>query len=149
MELTQNEFGTNNSYRLHEILVCPTCEQAYENIYMGRNRIKPTFYDDFPKIHLAKIDCPICVESMQKFIKQKADPKYMEGYYVLAINCNKKLANIISKNIERDYPGVARIVETAKKNNRNRRFRVEIKNSYWIDCQIEVLKKANKKKYLV
>jgi len=149
MELTQNEFGTNNSYRLHEILVCPTCEQAYENIYMGRNRIKPTFYPDFPKIHLMKIDCPVCEDSMEKFTKQKADPKYMAGYSALAAYCNRTLAETISQNIERDYPGNSRIVETAKKNNRNRRFRVEIKNSYWIDCQIEVLKKANKKKYLV
>ena len=143
MELTQNEFGTNNSYRLHEIFVCPKCNQVYENI-MGKDSIKPTFYDDFPKIHLDKIDCPICEDSMQKFIKQKADPKYMAGYYILAINCNKKLAETISQNIERDYPGNSRIVETAKA-NRNRKFRVEIKNSYWVDSQIEVLEKQSKK----
>lgn len=137
-EKPQEKPNIHNGHRIHEVLFCPTCNMSFENT-IDNGDIKPVYYKGFPSIHLDRISCPYCYEApIEKLLAQKEEPEFMDSYYTLATYCSKRFADEIFDSIERGYPGVSKIVEN-KKIGRNRKFDIQIKNSYWIDMQIKVL----------
>ncbi len=51
----------NYSYGEFSVVLCPSCNTAWERGLVGKKRI-PVYYDDFPTYRLKQKKCPRCKE---------------------------------------------------------------------------------------